>query len=195
MPMFKLFILCQFERPGFCFSTYFQTSGLIKLIIWFLGALPEIVTVPRAVSKTSHQLPVSSTQKLLLRPMEKLLSLAAGELYLLLYRHPRNSTYTLWKQNNFVILLSSNGPSSYENNYDFMNEIRQNDVTDILTSCFFSCIDINECEVFPGVCKNGECVNTRGSFKCQCPNGMSLDSTGRICLGNTELNTFLMIIS
>lgn len=85
-------ILCQFERPGFCFSTYFQTSGLIKLIIWFLGALPEIVTVLRAVSKTSHQLPVSSTQKLLLRPVEKLISLAASELCLLLFRQPRNST-------------------------------------------------------------------------------------------------------
>lgn len=106
MPTFKLFILCQFERPDFCFSTYFQTSGLIKLIIWFLGALPEIVT---ETSKTSHQLPVSSTQKLLLGPMEKLISLAAGELYLLLYRHPRNSTYTLWEQNNFLILSSSNG--------------------------------------------------------------------------------------
>lgn len=47
----------------------------------------------------------------------------------------------------------------------------------------FSFIDINECEVFPGVCKNGECVNTMGSFKCQCPNGMTLDATGRICLG------------
>ncbi|KAM7158532.1 fibrillin-1 [Molossus nigricans] len=44
------------------------------------------------------------------------------------------------------------------------------------------CEDINECEVFPGVCKNGECLNTKGSFKCQCPNGMTLDSTGRICL-------------
>ncbi|XP_054557268.1 fibrillin-1 isoform X2 [Talpa occidentalis] len=44
------------------------------------------------------------------------------------------------------------------------------------------CEDINECEVFPGVCKNGICVNSRGSFKCQCPNGMTLDATGRICL-------------
>ncbi|KAL4837391.1 hypothetical protein H8958_022066 [Nasalis larvatus] len=44
------------------------------------------------------------------------------------------------------------------------------------------CEDIDECEVFPGVCKNGLCVNTRGSFKCQCPSGMTLDATGRICL-------------
>ncbi|XP_068954093.1 fibrillin-1 isoform X2 [Petaurus breviceps papuanus] len=44
------------------------------------------------------------------------------------------------------------------------------------------CEDINECIVFPGVCKNGHCVNTLGSFVCQCPSGMTLDLTGRICL-------------
>ncbi|KAI4882658.1 hypothetical protein NFI96_001503 [Prochilodus magdalenae] len=44
------------------------------------------------------------------------------------------------------------------------------------------CEDVNECEVFPGVCLNGRCVNTRGSFKCQCPEGLTLDSTGRLCV-------------
>uniref|UniRef100_A0A8B9LZJ9 Fibrillin 2 n=1 Tax=Astyanax mexicanus TaxID=7994 RepID=A0A8B9LZJ9_ASTMX len=44
------------------------------------------------------------------------------------------------------------------------------------------CEDVNECEVFPGVCPNGRCVNTRGSFKCQCSEGLTLDSTGRICV-------------
>uniref|UniRef100_A0A803T951 Fibrillin 1 n=1 Tax=Anolis carolinensis TaxID=28377 RepID=A0A803T951_ANOCA len=44
------------------------------------------------------------------------------------------------------------------------------------------CEDVNECEVFPGVCTNGVCVNTMGSFVCQCPNGMTLDITGRKCI-------------
>ncbi|XP_063201848.1 fibrillin-1 isoform X1 [Chroicocephalus ridibundus] len=44
------------------------------------------------------------------------------------------------------------------------------------------CEDVNECEVFPGVCTNGQCVNTLGSFVCQCPNGMTLDASGRTCL-------------
>ncbi|XP_073160007.1 fibrillin-1 isoform X6 [Lepidochelys kempii] len=44
------------------------------------------------------------------------------------------------------------------------------------------CEDVNECEVFPGVCPNGQCVNTLGSFVCQCPSGMILDVSGRTCL-------------
>ncbi|XP_078142364.1 fibrillin-2 [Centroberyx gerrardi] len=44
------------------------------------------------------------------------------------------------------------------------------------------CEDVNECEVFPGVCSNGLCINTRGSFRCQCSEGLALDSTGRICV-------------
>lgn len=43
--------------------------------------------------------------------------------------------------------------------------------------------DINECEVFPGVCTNGQCVNTQGSFRCECAEGLTLDSTGRTCVG------------
>uniref|UniRef100_A0A8C2GKQ6 Fibrillin 2a n=1 Tax=Cyprinus carpio TaxID=7962 RepID=A0A8C2GKQ6_CYPCA len=45
-----------------------------------------------------------------------------------------------------------------------------------------SCEDVNECEVFPGVCHNGHCVNTRGSFKCQCPESLTLDVSGRVCV-------------
>lgn len=61
---FKLFLLCYFERPGFCYS---QTSGLIKLTMCLLGALLEMSIVPRAVPKNSYQLPTSIIQKLLLK--------------------------------------------------------------------------------------------------------------------------------
>ncbi|XP_043933555.1 fibrillin-1 isoform X1 [Protopterus annectens] len=44
------------------------------------------------------------------------------------------------------------------------------------------CRDVNECEVFPGICTNGQCVNTPGSFVCQCPSKMSLDASGRTCI-------------
>ncbi|XP_056393271.1 fibrillin-2 [Hyla sarda] len=45
-----------------------------------------------------------------------------------------------------------------------------------------TCEDVNECEVFPGVCPNGICVNSMGSFSCKCHDGLTLDGTGRICL-------------
>ncbi|KAF5913479.1 hypothetical protein HPG69_017097 [Diceros bicornis minor] len=45
-----------------------------------------------------------------------------------------------------------------------------------------ACEDVNECEVFPGVCPNGRCVNSKGSFHCECPEGLTLDGTGRVCL-------------
>ncbi|TSK53727.1 Fibrillin-2 [Bagarius yarrelli] len=45
-----------------------------------------------------------------------------------------------------------------------------------------ACEDINECEVFPGVCNNGRCVNTHGSFRCECAEGLTLDEGGRTCV-------------
>ncbi|XP_054253822.1 fibrillin-2 isoform X1 [Indicator indicator] len=45
-----------------------------------------------------------------------------------------------------------------------------------------TCEDVNECDVFPGVCPNGQCVNSRGSFHCECPEGLTLDGTGRMCV-------------
>ncbi|XP_045405469.1 fibrillin-3 [Lemur catta] len=45
-----------------------------------------------------------------------------------------------------------------------------------------TCEDVNECEAFPGVCPNGHCLNTAGSFRCECPEGLTLDATGRLCV-------------
>uniref|UniRef100_A0A673VN86 Fibrillin 3 n=1 Tax=Suricata suricatta TaxID=37032 RepID=A0A673VN86_SURSU len=45
-----------------------------------------------------------------------------------------------------------------------------------------TCEDVNECEVFPEVCPNGRCLNTAGSFRCECPDGLTLDATGRLCV-------------
>ncbi|XP_050520393.1 fibrillin-2-like isoform X2 [Daktulosphaira vitifoliae] len=49
------------------------------------------------------------------------------------------------------------------------------------------CHDINECELSPGVCRGGGiCVNTEGSFTCICPPGLTLDTTGTVCLDVRE---------
>ena len=48
--------------------------------------------------------------------------------------------------------------------------------------------DLNECEIMPGTCKGGDCINTDGSFRCECPMGYVLDSSGRRCIGEYSLN-------
>ena len=41
-----------------------------------------------------------------------------------------------------------------------------------------TCQDINECMIDPNICRGGVCVNTEGSFTCNCPDGLTLDSSG-----------------
>lgn len=44
--------------------------------------------------------------------------------------------------------------------------------------------DVNECHMFPDMCKNGGvCINSDGSFICQCPPHLTLDQTGLRCFG------------
>lgn len=44
-------------------------------------------------------------------------------------------------------------------------------------------LDMNECLDNPGICQNGICINTDGSFRCECPFGYNLDYTGVNCIG------------
>lgn len=43
--------------------------------------------------------------------------------------------------------------------------------------------DLNECSFMMNVCEGGDCINTDGSFRCECPTGYVLDSTGKRCIG------------
>lgn len=47
--------------------------------------------------------------------------------------------------------------------------------------------DIDECQT-SGICMNGRCVNTEGSFRCECPPGLAIDVDGRVCV-DTHMRT------
>lgn len=47
-------------------------------------------------------------------------------------------------------------------------------------------LDINECEAIPGLCEGGKCVNTPGSFTCECPDGQARDPETNSCKDRDE---------
>lgn len=49
--------------------------------------------------------------------------------------------------------------------------------------------DLNECLFMPNACDGGDCINTDGSFRCECPAGYVLDSTGKRCIDDNECIT------
>ncbi|KAF3834796.1 hypothetical protein F7725_027354 [Dissostichus mawsoni] len=53
--------------------------------------------------------------------------------------------------------------------------------------CFLSPSDIDEC-LTPGICMNGRCINSEGSFRCECPPGLAIDVDGRVCV-DTHMRT------
>lgn len=54
---------------------------------------------------------------------------------------------------------------------------------DITLSMCVSVLDLNECTAKPGVCKNGRCENTIGSYRCKCDQGFVANPTQTECIG------------
>ncbi|XP_068560985.1 latent-transforming growth factor beta-binding protein 4 isoform X2 [Cebidichthys violaceus] len=49
------------------------------------------------------------------------------------------------------------------------------------------CVDVNEC-LHPGLCENGICVNTRGSYSCVCRAGFILDASHGLCISQSVIS-------
>ncbi|XP_039598234.1 latent-transforming growth factor beta-binding protein 2-like isoform X2 [Polypterus senegalus] len=49
------------------------------------------------------------------------------------------------------------------------------------------CQDINEC-LMPGICKNSECLNTRGSYRCTCKPGFMMDISRSHCVSEKAIS-------
>lgn len=43
--------------------------------------------------------------------------------------------------------------------------------------------DVNECLTISDACVNGQCINSQGSYRCKCMEGMVLGSDGKTCMG------------
>uniref|UniRef100_A0A3B5QVL2 Latent-transforming growth factor beta-binding protein 2 n=1 Tax=Xiphophorus maculatus TaxID=8083 RepID=A0A3B5QVL2_XIPMA len=52
---------------------------------------------------------------------------------------------------------------------------------------FTHCQDINEC-LLPGICKNAECLNTKGSYRCTCKPGYMLDAARSHCVSDKAVS-------
>ena len=53
-------------------------------------------------------------------------------------------------------------------------------------TCILFSLDVNECSINNGGCQH-TCVNTDGSYECQCRSGYRLSSNGRNCIGTVDL--------
>lgn len=60
--------------------------------------------------------------------------------------------------------------------------------------CFTECADINECLAMPDACTLGRCVNTDGSYRCECPPGYTVTAAGTDCRGTHHYTSYLLTI-
>lgn len=56
------------------------------------------------------------------------------------------------------------------------------------------CADLNECAVKPGICKNGRCENTVGSYRCKCDQGFLANPTQTECIGKELVSDHIFFI-
>jgi hypothetical protein len=58
---------------------------------------------------------------------------------------------------------------------------------------FVSFLDVDECLQHPNLCEPlGSCINTQGSYRCQCPDGYHVDESGTRCEDMDECDDDLM---
>ena len=62
-------------------------------------------------------------------------------------------------------------------------------VTGYLSSLICTSLDINECAIANGECEH-ECINTEGSFYCDCRGGHMLESNNHTCEGNENFESW-----
>lgn len=59
--------------------------------------------------------------------------------------------------------------------------------------CVCVCSDVNECEELNGGCQQ-TCVNTPGSYHCECSEGFRMHADGRTCIGKYSSEIFTTLV-
>ena len=67
------------------------------------------------------------------------------------------------------------------------------DTEDILFSIIDKVGDIDECELYPNKLCSHICVNTVGSYRCECPNGYSLHTDESTCIRDQDSRKLMII--
>lgn len=49
------------------------------------------------------------------------------------------------------------------------------------------CQDVNECGLDGDLCRDGICINTEGSYTCECGSGFEISYDGKSCIGKARL--------
>lgn len=82
-----------------------------------------------------------------------------------------------------IVLVNVRGSLHITHYMLFLLDLPASSLSSIRTLC--TPADLNECRSKPGICKNGRCINTVGSYRCECNDGFEPSSTGTECIGKT----------
>lgn len=73
--------------------------------------------------------------------------------------------------------------------YQLHNSINSSISIIVHRSNFVLIVDVNECIAIPGVCGGGTCVNSVGSYRCECKKGQRQNPITQDCEGEISVET------